>query len=93
MPHGVPNNEFPLDPVQPNHSLDLSKNWCMIDGKALAFGVCAQFAWSMPGLTRIAPKSPKSNEIKLDMLLLKLRIVTIDAMGCQREIAGQVIES
>ena len=39
----------------------------------------------------------KSNEITaipqlLDMLLLKRCIVTLDAMGCQREIAQQVID-
>jgi predicted transposase YbfD/YdcC len=85
----------------------LPGDWVHIDGKALRGTRCAArglgalhlvSAWaSQQGLTlgQVAVEA-KSNEIAaipllLDLLDLRDKVVTIDAAGCQKEIAAQVV--
>jgi len=85
----------------------LPAEWVHIDGKALRGSRCAArglgalhlvSAWaSQQGLTlgQVAVDA-KSNEITaipllLDLLDLRDKVVTIDAAGCQKEIAAQIV--
>jgi predicted transposase YbfD/YdcC len=89
------------------HRRGLPGDWVHIDGKALRGSRCAArglgalhlvSAWASPqGLTlgQVAVDA-KSHEITaipllLDLLDLRDKVVTIDAAGCQKEIAGPIV--